>query len=80
MNHLFTTYGKINEQELQTKFNDTTTKSYSVRNPVSDIFNAAEDLVDLAKLSGCAYTKTQQVNMGYLIESKQRIFRDNVRK
>ena len=70
MNHLFKTYGKINEQELQTKFDETTTILYSISEPVNDIFYAVDNLVELAKLAGCPYTTIQQVNMGYLIVSK----------
>ena len=35
MNHLFTTYGKIDKQILQTKFDETTKIAYSVSNPAN---------------------------------------------
>ena len=40
--HLFSTYGKINEQEFQTKYDETTKMTYSVSDPIDDIFNAVE--------------------------------------
>ena len=38
-NHLFSTYGKINEQELQAKYDETIKLSYSITDPIDDIFN-----------------------------------------
>ena len=78
--HLFTTYGKINEQELQTKYDDTTKMSYSVSDPIDDIFNAVEDLCEIAEFADTPYSPRQQVNIGYLIVNKQPIFRSDVRK
>ena len=53
MNHLFKTYEKVNEQELQTKYNKTTKMAYNITDPIDNIFNTAEDLVELAKLTEC---------------------------
>ena len=79
MTHLFKAYGKVNEQELQTKY-DETKMVYNISDLIDDIFNTIEDLVELAKLAGCPYTLQQQINIGYLIVSKQGIFIDDVRK
>ena len=79
-NHLFSTYGKINEQELQTKYDETTKMSYSVSEPIDDIFNAVEDLCEIAEFAETPYSSRQQVNIGYLIVNKQPIFRSDVRK
>ena len=78
--HLFSTYGKINEQELQTKYDETTKMSYSVSDPIDDIFNAVEDLCEIAEFADTPYSPRQQVNIGYLILNKQPIFRSDVRK
>ena len=80
LNHLLTSYRKIKEQELQTKFDETIHISYRITDPINNIFNAVKDLVELAELTGYPYTKIQQANIGYLIVTKQRIFRDGVRK
>ena len=80
INHLFDTYGKISETELQTKYDETIKLTYQVSDPIDVIFNAVEDLCEIADLSGSPYTATQQVNIGFLIVSKQRILRSDVRK
>ena len=37
--HMFDTYGKFNEKELQTKYDETTKLTYNVSDPIDDIFN-----------------------------------------
>ena len=59
MTHLFKAYGKVNEQELQTKHNETTKMVYNITNPINDISNAVGDLVKLAELNKCPYTPQQ---------------------
>ena len=78
--HLFSTYGKINEQELQTKYDKTTKMSYHVSDPIDDIYNAVEDLCEIADLAETPYSPRQQVNIGYLIVNKLPIFRSDLRK
>jgi len=78
--HLFSTYGKINEQELQTKYDETTKMSYHVSDPIDDIYNAVEDLCEIADLAETPYSPRQQVNIGYLIVNKLPIFRSDLRK
>ena len=80
LNHLFNTYGKINEAELQEKYDSTAKLTYDVNEPIDIIFNAVEDLCEIADLAGCPYSPRQQVNIGYLILQKQPIFRSDVRK
>ena len=78
--HLFDTYGRINENELQTKYYETTKLTYDVSYPIYDIFNSVEDLCEIAELANCPYSARQQVNIGSLIVSKQPIFRSDVRR
>ena len=78
--HLFPTYGKINEQELQGKYDETIKLSYLISNPIDDIFNAVEDLCKIAEFAEAPYSPRQQVNIGYLIVNRQPIFRGGVRK
>ena len=80
MTHLFTTYGKITEHELQEKYDETLKLTYDVSEPIDTIFNAVEDLCEVAELADSAYTPKQQVHIGYIIISKQRIFRADIRK
>ena len=79
-NHLFFTYGKIDGQELQTKYDETTDMSYSVSEPIDDISNAVEDLCGIAEFAESPYSSMQQVNLRYLIVDKQPIFRSDVMK
>ena len=54
--------------------------SYSASAPIDDIFNAVEDLCEIAELAETPYSPRQHVNIGYLIVNKQPIFRSDVRK
>ena len=46
--HMFDTYGKINENDLQNKNDETTKLAYNVSDPIDDIFNSVEDLCKIA--------------------------------
>ena len=46
--HLFHTYGRINENKLQTKNDKITKLTYNVSDPIDDIFNSVEDLCEIA--------------------------------
>ena len=52
---------------------------YSMLKPIDDIFNMVEDLIELTKLAKCSYTPQQQINIWYLIVSKQRVLRDDMK-
>ena len=71
---MFDTYGRINENELQTKYDGTTKLAYNVSDPINDIFNSVEDLCKIAELANFPYSARQQVKIGYLIVSRQTIF------
>ena len=43
-------------------------------------FNSVEDLCKIAEVENCPYSARQQVNIGYLIVTKQPIFRSDVRR
>ena len=79
-NHLFDTYGNINENELQTQYDITTKLTYDVSEPIDDAFNTVEDLYKVTELADCPYLARQQVNIRYLVVSKQPIFRNDVRQ
>ena len=53
---------------------------YQIDKPIDVIFMAIEDLLELAEISGRPFTPQQIVNIGYLIVSKHRIFRSDIRK
>ena len=78
-NRLVGTYGNINENELQIKYDATTKLTYDVIKPIDDVFNAVEDLCEIKELANCPYLARQQVNIRYLVVSKQPI-KNDVRK
>ena len=50
-NHLIDTYGKINENELQTKYDVTTKLTYDVSKPIDDVFNVVDYLCEITELA-----------------------------
>ena len=79
-NHLFGAYGRINESELQAKYDETTRLSYDISHPIDDIYNAIEDLCEIAEFAENVYSEKQKVHIGFLVMSKQPIFRSDLRK
>ena len=53
---------------------------YTVDELISIIFDAVEDLVEIAELDGRPYSPDQIVDIGYIILSKNRISRSDIRK
>ena len=53
---------------------------YNVNEPIGTIILVVEDLCKIAELAGWPYLLRQQVNIGYLIVSKQTIFRNDVQE
>ena len=53
--HLFYTNGRINENKLQTKYDDTKKLAYNVSDPIDDIFNSVEDLCKISELANFPY-------------------------
>ena len=56
MNHLCKTYGKIKEHELKEKYDETLKITYTVSEPFEVIFNAVEDLCEVAESTMSPYT------------------------
>ena len=59
-NHLFDNYGKISEAELQTKYDAATKMQYDIIEPIDDIFNAVEDLCEIAEFARSPYTPAKK--------------------
>ena len=55
-NHLFATYAKINEQDLLTKYDETTKLHYNVSDPIDDICNAVEELCEITEFIQMPYS------------------------
>ena len=57
-------FGKINDNELQTNYDEITNMSYNVSGYIRDIFNAVEDLCEIAESAQTPYYPRQQVSIG----------------
>ena len=53
---------------------------YNLEKPIDIIFDAIEDLVETGELTRRPYSAQQIVDLGYIILSKKRIFRSDIRK
>ena len=50
-NHLFDTCAKINESELQLKYDETTKLTFNISYPVDNILNAVKELCKIAEFA-----------------------------
>ena len=53
---------------------------YNLEEPINIIFDAVEDLVEISELAGRPCSTQQIVDLGYIILSKNQIFRSGIRK
>jgi len=51
-----------------------------IQEPIAIIFDAIKDLAKIDELAGRPYSPHQKVNIGYIVLSKNRIFRGSIRK
>ena len=54
--------------------------SYDIDEPISLIFDAVDDLMEIAELANRPYINQQMVDLGYIAVSKQPIFRSDIRR
>jgi hypothetical protein len=76
--HLFTTYGKITPIQVQAKEQSTANMEYSIIMPVDVVFDAIEDLSDLAEHGMSPITSQKQIDMAYLILAKEPLLRQDL--
>jgi hypothetical protein len=79
MTHLFTTYGKITPQQVTAKQQELYSMPYDITLPVDTVFNAIEDLADLAEHALSPMTAQQQINMAYVIFAREPILQQDIR-
>ena len=53
---------------------------YKIEEPIDIIFDAIEDLIEIGELVGHPYSPEQVNDLRFIIVSKNRIFRGNIRK
>jgi len=78
--NVFLLYGKITPQQQHDKKTEVENMEYKLTKPTNVIFSAIEDLQELAELPGRYFTPQQINDCGYMIVSKHRIFRSDIRK
>jgi hypothetical protein len=77
--HLFTTYGKVTPQQIMSKEHELATMHYDLSHPVDIVFNAIEDLSELAAHARQPMSQMQLINLAYVIFAKQPILLQDLR-
>jgi hypothetical protein len=78
--HLFTTYGKITPQQVSAKQQAAyAMQHYDITLPVDTVFNTIEDLADLADHATSPMSAQQQIDMAYVILSREPILQQDIR-
>ena len=77
--HLFDTHGKITPQQITTKQLNIYNMVFTIALPVDVVFNAVDDLVDLADHAGSALTDQQMIDLAYQVFSKEPLLREDLR-
>ena len=77
--HLFTTYGKITPQQVKGKEVELYNLHYDISQPVDTVFNAIDDLADLAEHSNSPMTANQMIDLAYIIFAKSPVLHDDLR-
>jgi hypothetical protein len=79
MKHLFTTYGRITPQQVKERELATITMHYDINQPVDVVFDAIEDLVDLAEHADSPMSLRQMIDMAFVIFAKQPVLQQDLR-
>jgi hypothetical protein len=77
--HLFTTYGKITPQQVSAKQQAAYAMLYDITLPVDTVFNTIEDLADLADHATSPMSAQQQIDMAYVILSREPLLQQDIR-
>jgi hypothetical protein len=77
--HLFSTHGKITPQQVKAKEMAIFNMHYDISQPVDMVFNAIDDLADLADHALSPMTTQQLVDLAYVILARQPILQHDLR-
>ena len=77
--HLFTTHGKITPQQIRAKENTIYNMAFDISQPVDTVFNAIDDLADLAEHANSALSHQQMMDLAYVIFAKHPILQQDLR-
>jgi hypothetical protein len=79
LQHLFTTYGHITPQQLKTREMEICNMHFHMALPVDAIFNAIDELMELAEYALMPMSSTQAVSLAYVVFSKNPILLQDLR-
>jgi len=77
--HLFSTYGKITPQQVKAKEAAVLGMHYDISKPVDIVFNAIDDLADLADHARSPMSPQQMLDLAYVIFARQPILQPDIR-
>jgi hypothetical protein len=77
--HLFATHGKITPQQIRAKENTIYNMAFDISQPVDTVFNAIEDLSELADHANSSLTPQQMMDLAYVIFAKHPILQQDLR-
>ena len=77
--HLFATHGKITPQQVKAKEMSTFNMHYDISLPVDTVFNAIDDLIDLAEHALSPMSPQQMIDLAYVIFARQPILQQDLR-
>ena len=78
--HLFYVYCKITPHQLGSRYEAVEQLEYKIEEPIDILFNVIEDLGKIAVLARRSHSPAQIVDLGYIVVSKNRIFRSDIQK
>lgn len=79
IDHLFTTYGKITPQQIMQKEMELQSLHFDLSHPVDIVFNAIEDLSELADHAGQPMSAMQMNALAFVIFAKQPLLTQDLR-
>ena len=77
--HLFATHGKITPQQVKAKEMSTINMHYDISLPVDTVFNAIDDLADLAEHALSPMSPQQMIDTAYVIFARHPILQQDLR-
>ena len=79
LRHLQGRYGRITPGQLQEFDLEITQMTYDPVNPIEQVFNRIEDLVDYGEIASNAYTQNQAISKAYNILNKTGVFKEYIK-
>jgi hypothetical protein len=79
LSHLFAIHGRITPQQIRDKRNSIDNMAFDISMPVDTVFNAIDDLADLAEHANSALSHQQMIDLAYVIFAKHSILKQDLR-